>query len=76
MKIMGCEVIERHILKGMDIAIKQGDKLYVWPNFTMPKELKYLEVPTSDELLENCSPADQWQKEIISAHRLPLSFFR
>lgn len=46
---MGCEVIERPILKGMEIAIKQGDKLYVWPDFVMPKELKYIEVQTTEE---------------------------
>ena len=55
MKLMGCEVIERPILKGVNIAIKQGDKLYVWPDFVMPNELKFIEIPTPEE----------WEKELM-----------
>lgn len=52
MKIMGCEVIEMQWLRGMDIAIKQGDKLFVWPGFQFPSEFKYMEVPTFEETLQ------------------------
>lgn len=45
MTLMGCEVIERPVLTGMDIAIKIGDKLYVWPDFVCPAVLKFIEVP-------------------------------
>lgn len=57
-KIMGCEVVEMKMLKGMDIAIKQGDKLFVWPGFQFLSEFKYLEVPTGEE----------WEKQLREQH--------
>lgn len=54
-KILGCEVVEMTMLKGMDIAIKQGGKLFVWPGFQFPSEFKYIEVPTCEE----------WEKELM-----------
>jgi hypothetical protein len=48
-KIMGCEVIEMSFLKGLNIAVKQGNKLLVWPGFQPREEFKYIEVPTPDE---------------------------
>lgn len=54
MEIMGCEVIEMSFMKGVNIAVKQGDKLLVWPGFRTSEEFKYIEVPTPDE----------WEKEL------------
>lgn len=77
MKIMGCEVIEREILRGMDIAIKQGDKLYVWPGFVQPKELKYMEVPTMEETMEEWARLSIPDFDIIlPAHRVPFKIFQ
>lgn len=51
------------MLKGMEIAIKQGDKLYVWPGFQFPSEFKYMEVPTPDE----------WEKQLRVKHEKELN---
>jgi hypothetical protein len=55
MQILGCEVIEMSFLKGADIAIKQGDILFVWPGFQPTEEFKYIEVSTQEE----------WVRELI-----------
>lgn len=44
------EIIVTPLLKGHEIGIKSGDKLYVWPDFSKPDELKLLEVPSIDEI--------------------------
>lgn len=45
----GLTIVETPLLKGHNTAIKCGDKLYVWPEFEKPAELKVLTVPTLEE---------------------------
>lgn len=58
------EIIESPLLKGHEIAIKSGDKLYVWPDFNKPDELRILQVPDIDEIIR--SDKYHWDEKLFS----------
>lgn len=64
----GFEFIEKPALRGVDIAVKSGNKIFIWPDFDYPDELHYIDVG-------EFSWEEIWDKMYCDFASVPISRF-